>query len=1321
MKRPPVRPALRQLPFHNEAFTWQTFEDFICDFFDAQPSIPLPGGIRRRVESARPYGRKGDRQDGIDIRAEMEGGEIWTFQCKHVERWTPKETQNAISKCTYSAARKFLMVAARRPISEPCRKVVEQHPDWELWDSREISQRFRDPKVLPTLEAARLLGIHFGRGWPEAILGLPGRGALMGTEAMFAPFLEKDRCFHHLLPLVGRTSELQHLDSFVESKRSRVLLLVGPGGIGKSRLLYEWGRGFNGAHPGITLRFLSGTCTELSAELDTEAKPLILVLDDAHRFDDVRRSLFPEIARRKDIKIVLALRPGPTARIRLELADAGFDVSREIDEPRSLERLNLEDALDLADKALGPKLAHLHRLQLRNLSKDCPLLAVLGAYLLQRNELTAASLDNAREFQTYVFDALLRDAARIEDRFGPSPTRDLLELIALLSPVQNNHDFLERASRFIGGAIAAHHVSAMLKDLEAAGLLLVSNIGVRIAPDLLSDHLAYTACYTKGQTRGFAEKVLAHFPADLFPKMLQHLSEAEWRASQASDAADSVVEPLWKWFVRRFEQSCFLDRASQIAQWANIAHFQPRRTIQLANLALGCETAPEPENEFVRESEWNTYQHVIECVPGLLKPVAQAYPAHVAECLDILWQLGRDQLPGILREENHPLVVIRKIASFEAWKSIEVLSAVLDWLERLLRGDVWLTHKNRPGWLLPTLLEPFFATSVDETWSTGRAIHWRSLGVHLDNTAILRKRALDLCQGLVARKSLPVTLGVVAVLEKAIERPRLGGVEEPSKKFRDEWLKERRKALAVMSGIVRDHPAPLVHFRIRKAVQQEFRYGDSDDFCADCRALYDMIPDSLELRVFRAVLGGFHDDFERPIRKASEDEWKLAERRWEIFLTETATAMIARWPDAKILLTTLSEFHDQIEASGLNGSFSHLISVMSKTDPKAAIDCVRALLTWPEHPMADHLDAFLLDATKTDISQRLRFCREAMSSGHESLIVGAIGCFAWWRRESELPKEALEMVQDAAHGASPKVARAVEFYVTANARKAVLTDWDLLVALPTDPSDPALMRRIVATAGELLSTGQCMPNLRLVAKVLKKLDRLKDIEAADVQFALSRIAEKFPAQVLAMYWSRVQKARDPANEKMEPIPHSLRRSLIQLGDVARDPEIIGIRSELETRLLQGPELNFWESRLLEIVVFGLGGDPDETLEKLAENATRPEQIERIESSVKLMDRNIILLCPKFTRKLLCRARVLSPDVHRSVFSTLQHVPGGRSSTNFEPDEDWKGLVENLERMAHQYAADSELGPLYTAAAQIERQGMDDARKRAVEQYAAVDE
>ena len=69
---PPVVPYPELLPLDAPNFTWDRFEAF-CEELISR----LPG-----VKETHRYGRRGSRQRGIDIFADLDNGERWVFQCK---------------------------------------------------------------------------------------------------------------------------------------------------------------------------------------------------------------------------------------------------------------------------------------------------------------------------------------------------------------------------------------------------------------------------------------------------------------------------------------------------------------------------------------------------------------------------------------------------------------------------------------------------------------------------------------------------------------------------------------------------------------------------------------------------------------------------------------------------------------------------------------------------------------------------------------------------------------------------------------------------------------------------------------------------------------------------------------------------------------------------------------------------------------------------------------------------------------------------------------------------------------------------------------
>ena len=357
--------------------------------------------------------------------------------------------------------------------------------------------------------------------------------------------------------------------------------------------------------------------------------------------------------------------------------------------------------------------------------------------------------------------------------------------------------------------------------------------------------------------------MLAHFSPDEFPKLMQHLAEAEWRALKDAPNASSVVEPLWKWFRDRFERSPFHDRTDQIHEWANIAYLQPERSLELAELAVSLTTAPASENDWLRSHEWNSHEHSLKWLPRMLAGVAEHHPDKVARCFDLLWQLGRDKPADANFEQGHPISIIGDVVTYKLWKSMAVYDASLDWFERLLAGDDWLRHLHSPGWLLSKFFDFMFATSIEENWTTGRTFHMRSLPLHISNTAPFRERILALCRKLLAQRNPHLAIQTIPVLEKGcgIARFHFGG--EVPKDFADAWDVERMKCLKVLEEMSLGFGEPLIQFRIRCTLMRDLRYGRENPAFRDaCRDVLTSIPDTLDLRIARTAFGNCYEEFE---------------------------------------------------------------------------------------------------------------------------------------------------------------------------------------------------------------------------------------------------------------------------------------------------------------------------------------------------------------------------------------------------------------------------------------------------------------------------
>ncbi len=1321
----PVAPQPKQLPFYAPEFSWETFEGFFCDFLSAHPTITVGDGAtssKVEVVSANLYGRRGDSQHGIDIEATMSNGEKWAFQCKHYKSWGVEKTKEAIADCTYKAARKFLLVT--RTVSPEVRDEIKTHPGWVVWDSDDISREFLS---LPPDQAARLLYTNFGPEWPKALLGLPGLSPLISAEAKFAPFLTGNRNFHHKLPLIGRKEWLKSLDDFVKNSGARVFLLRGKGGLGKSRLLWEWSKGFSKRHKGWALKFVAEAATDISQAIQATTERTILVFDDAHRFDEARRELAGALVARTDIKLVLSLRPGPVDQVKGELLNAGFD-TRQIEKPDELKRLSSEHALRLAEEALGPELAGKYRLQLRNLSRDCPLVAVLAAELIKSGILSSKDLDDTEDFKIRVFDGLLREADPVRQEFGARATNDLLHLLAVLAPVKQDADFLKSAAALLGGGTAPDHVSRLLEALDKAGLLLTTEAGIRITPDLLSDHLTYTACYDKkGKTTTFAERVFKHFTPDEFPRFIQHLAEAEWLALQKNSAADSIVEPVWRWFTQRFEASSFNARHSQIEQWASIAHLQPRRTLELARLAMRLQDAPPDTNPW-SFGIWDR-AHVLAALPAMLKRVAEHHPSLVGGCLDLLWSLGVDQKPARINDPSHSIPIIGKIAGFERWKSIKVSREVQRWLEARIRVAQWAGNVLKPGWLLAQILPPFFSLSVEEHWRVGNTIHFRHLPIDLDNTAEIRERALSVCRDILAQKSVPLALATLDVLSQAIERARIPNFTVPSN-FKKRWLTEQRKALDVIAGAVRDYDEPIVHHRARRILLHQIR-GNSDKFQKDCEKVLATIPQTLDLQILRVVLGDYSNEFDY-LALAKPNDWQPeAKQAWAQLVHDTAEAMLAAFPDSASLLAHVGGLQVELTQLGSLPNFTELILDLARCHPDRALALATELSTRRAHPLGWAFGLLIGPATVTKLDERLRLCEAAIATGDDQLVKGAINGFNVWKTEAALPDRAWQLLRGVASTASLDVADAILRLIEYANGPVVPAEWQLLADLPEHAGNVHLVSRILYDAATLIDRSSA-PLPEIADSLLAKLDRVPALGAYDIERGLAHLAKHYPGKVFLLLWRR-RHLRENGASDIEPVPYDFHR--VRFNGLMDDPAAAEIIHQLEEKILSESAPSAGDTRLLQICLFQSGGSAEphlqrwlmlatdaERLERLADFArdsterrdlqpAKDKALQKIAALMARIDWPVVLQYPNFVRSLIEAARGVNTECHEEVAVTLAHLTSGPSTRDGEPDEEWKVFLKSVDDLAAKYQGDAELGPFYSQIAANAHSWTDEMKRR----------
>jgi hypothetical protein len=256
------------------------------------------------------------------------------------------------------------------------------------------------------IEAKPRLRLIADTGWLESAQTLT-------TPEKFFRRVETNLLFGYEQRLRGRQASLAEMHAFLENDDATIAVLTGRGGVGKSKLIRHWVSEISG-----WTVFLKRKTVQVSSTTEQEfgASRCLIVVDDAHRQPDIDTLL--QLVRDlkgagKTIKVLLSCRPIGLQRIDASLSRS-FDPSAVV-RVKELKKLNETDVRALAEETLAPR--HLQLVPyLVGVSKDTPLVTVIGVRLLKRDAVLAKDLPGVDDFRRAVFAKFLEDFEAVAQR-----------------------------------------------------------------------------------------------------------------------------------------------------------------------------------------------------------------------------------------------------------------------------------------------------------------------------------------------------------------------------------------------------------------------------------------------------------------------------------------------------------------------------------------------------------------------------------------------------------------------------------------------------------------------------------------------------------------------------------------------------------------------------------------------------------------------------------------------------------------------------------------------------------------------------------------
>jgi ribosome-binding protein aMBF1 (putative translation factor) len=1092
----PIRPLLTELPLGMLAE--DVFERFSTDL--AALLYPHPDVVHG-------YGSRGHKQYGIDVEICHPEGPPTGIQCKRAEEFGPADVQAAVTALTMEV-RECIIFLSRKTASPGARKEIAKHPKWQLLDGLDISRKIR--YLADQTAAIRLVETYFP-GYRKEFLGIGKPSPWEGVDAFFRP-VSANPLFTHAWELVGRARELDSLKQLFDGAGRRIGLVVGPGGIGKSRLVRQFGLDMSQAQAQTTVRFaVADTPVELEQFEQLPGGRLAVVVEDAHARSDSAAIAQGVLRRNPEARVVISVRPYALADLQNDLRGVGIypdDCSVVV-----VEELTVPEAQALArqvlDDATEPGLPE----WLGSVAPDCPLIIVVAAALVKRGALEVKRLPGSGRIRAEIMEAF-RDAMTAGVDVGdPDVRREVLQAVAAFQPFRIDDDAFRSAMSAMAQR-SFDQVMSYLSTLEAAQVLQRRGTSMRVVPDLLGDAVLAGACThaATGIATGYLERAFDAADGEALAHLFVNSCRVDWQVRQSGAGQRSLVEPLWVLVNSQFAQAGIDGRIDLLKLLKKVAAFQPGPTFALARWAV---SNPIVETESERRSEGvyrRGYQNVRNELAPLLENVAYNL-SHLDEAADLLWELAATDIRKPNQFPDHPVRVLARLMGYAPTTPLfyqeNLLAVAGRWLAQPEIGD--LPHS--PFDVLDVLL----ATEAVVHSSDGLSFTMRSYPVTPAVVRSLRGKVVDLAFSELTSPDVRRGVRAARTIGTALVGPLPAFNRVPDQAERDRWTPMFIEVISRVGSAAKSYPLhPVVVIALREALRWHYQYSSTETREA-AQVAWRSLPDSIEHRLALIV----HDPWGTLLGDGDRSGYQ--QQVQDSLVSLAIDEAIQAWQDDELL--DQLEWRLRDERLAFDNEPAHAGSLMwriAEERPTIGGDLCRRVVRSPDSLLRDLIPAALgrlLQASPTD---GLTSVRELLAAGDTALTRIVANTLGWGRgqRTSLFDGEASILKSLIRHD-DPVIRRHTIF--AARAIHSV---------------DPMLSKQLVATVhfadsrslADDVASAFCRPGFLQWSELAESesrsiLDQLTDCSSIDeyhITVLLADISGRDPEEVLNLLIRRIE-------------------------------------------------------------------------------------------------------------------------------------------------------------------------------------------------------
>ena len=940
---------------------------------------------------------------------------------------------------------------------------------------------------------------------------------LIPASSYFSGFLKPGRLFHHHATLVGRKKHLAELSEF-QSDSHQVGMLIGRGGIGKSKLIYEFTRLANCA------------CWCLQSESDVSQDALrqipktnaIIVIEDAHRLPGLKAIIRTISSMRPGVKILLSARSHSKEHVVSTVRDAGVDVSRmlKFTEVTELTRNEVEE---LTAKFFPENLEL--AAALARTTWDCPLVTVVAAELIRNHDLPASLLFNDERFVDAVLSKLKEQLLCTSGtNVEPSLRSAILNLIAALAPVDvANQTLIEQMASHL--SMSAPRLKREIGHLTESGILIRRETRLRITPDVLSDHVLHSACCDHlGTSTGYSDEVFEAFGESNASVILNNLAELDWRLQSSRVNPPNLLSDIIRKLVRRYDDSNLSTKVEILKTLTEAGYYIPRVVLPLVRTLVElC------ENTALSSLNRGTIEVATECLKRISFAMEMVKPS-----LDLLWRLRKLEITAIGTGKSPTHEVIKDIAKYDVRKPYDYAKASVEAMAEAV--DIASDDNVDTAF---GVIDEVLTKAPYNTYHHNHRFVTSAFVVQRGATEAPRNAALEMLFSGLRDGGLQRQLRCIKSLANALRKPLAPMGITLTQADRDQWVPEQ---LCIVCGLgaYLPHAEPLIVTQIVEAVGWHVLYETKEPLVRVAREVAKSVVDCFELRFLRSILrnvdGDWACDFvDAPIPVDHGSLIKGKRDSEQQFVQSVATEFVEGFSSPESGVRFLHVHLAKCQAGNVGVNMHLFLWHVADIDPDYAANLAELIIARPDRQfgLAEGIRSLTEPVARHDRLRGIQQLKLLADAGGDWRIEAATSLgYSDWLDVNRL--ETVEILRDLMSDTTHKAIEAV----TAAIRRLSRSDQALGIRLALEYRPPAQTK----VAGEYAGIFDDEYGIRFselsadeIDQILDRLIPMPEVDHWHVEQFLDRIAKSDYARLISFFIKRIEHGQHAAG-RYDPVP-----------------------------------------------------------------------------------------------------------------------------------------------------------------------------------------